>query len=297
MRISHSGLTQSTIDQLQRRLSELQDRQGQLASGTRLQRPSDDPSGMNRALSLRHTSRAAESQVQAADDGRTWLNLTDDLLQTGAQRLDRALELAVRGASSLGEPEREAIALEVEAVRDELVDVANTRVRGRPIMAGTSDADPVAQVGGDWVYQGNDTDVTRRVSDSERVRVDVTAAEAFGVTPGGDPDNAFTELDALAQALRDDDGAAVQAAIDTLGGQRDQLLGELARVGAATNQVDSAKNRAELRMESVRTELSSIEDVDLAEAVTEVQTAEVAYQAALGATSRVLQPSLVDYLS
>jgi flagellar hook-associated protein 3 FlgL len=42
--------------------------------------------------------------------------------------------------------------------------------------------------------------------------------------------------------------------------------------------------------------LSEIENVDIARAVVDLQMQEVAYQAALGATARVLQPSLLDFL-
>ena len=39
-----------------------------------------------------------------------------------------------------------------------------------------------------------------------------------------------------------------------------------------------------------------IENVDLAEATIQLKMQEVGYQAALGATSRVIQPSLLDFL-
>jgi flagellar hook-associated protein 3 FlgL len=47
---------------------------------------------------------------------------------------------------------------------------------------------------------------------------------------------------------------------------------------------------------TLKGELSKVEDIDMAAAIMELQTQEVAYQATLGALSRVLQPSLVDFL-
>jgi flagellar hook-associated protein 3 FlgL len=44
------------------------------------------------------------------------------------------------------------------------------------------------------------------------------------------------------------------------------------------------------------TELSNVENVDIANAVVDLQMQQVAYQASLGATARVLQPSLLDFL-
>jgi flagellar hook-associated protein 3 FlgL len=39
-----------------------------------------------------------------------------------------------------------------------------------------------------------------------------------------------------------------------------------------------------------------VENVDIAKAIVDLQMQEVAYQAALGATARVIQPSLLDFL-
>jgi flagellar hook-associated protein 3 FlgL len=43
-------------------------------------------------------------------------------------------------------------------------------------------------------------------------------------------------------------------------------------------------------------QLSEVEGVDLPAATVDLQLQEVAYQAALGATARALQPSLLDFL-
>ena len=48
--------------------------------------------------------------------------------------------------------------------------------------------------------------------------------------------------------------------------------------------------------ETIKSQLSSVQDVDLAEATMNLQTQQVAYQAALGALSKVLGPSLLDFI-
>jgi flagellar hook-associated protein 3 FlgL len=46
----------------------------------------------------------------------------------------------------------------------------------------------------------------------------------------------------------------------------------------------------------LKNHLSTVENADLAQSAVELQLQEVAYQAALSATSRVIQPSLLDFL-
>ena len=44
------------------------------------------------------------------------------------------------------------------------------------------------------------------------------------------------------------------------------------------------------------TQVSTVEDIDLPKTITELTLQQTAYQAALAATAKVVQPSLVDFL-
>ena len=60
--------------------------------------------------------------------------------------------------------------------------------------------------------------------------------------------------------------------------------------------IEAAQTRVTDHILSLRSELGEVEDVDLAEAVMELQLQETAYQAALTAFSYAGQPSLMDFL-
>jgi flagellar hook-associated protein 3 FlgL len=70
----------------------------------------------------------------------------------------------------------------------------------------------------------------------------------------------------------------------------------LALVGARYHQVEAMSDRAEATQLDATNQLASVESIDLPKTVMDLQLQEVAYQAALGAAARVLQPSLVDFL-
>ena len=57
-----------------------------------------------------------------------------------------------------------------------------------------------------------------------------------------------------------------------------------------------AQDTIAARQITLTNQVSSVEDADLAQTIVDLQIQEVSYQAALGATSRVLQPSLLDFL-
>ena len=295
MRITSEMMVTSSLQRLSARLQQYERTQSQLATGRRILNVSDDPSGAGRALALRAAQRSREQQLRNAADARSWLDLADSNLQSAVERLQRANELAVRGANPISDEERAAMAEEVRAIQAELVEIANARQRGRPLFAGYHDGDAVDKVDGEWVYLGGHDPVTRRVGDRDAVQINVTAHDAFGFAgaAGGD---VFTVLDNLAEALTDGDTEAIAAALDQVGGALRTVGKAQAQIGAHTNRVESAVGRTGDALHALRTQLAEVEDVDLAEAVMDLQVQEVAYQATLAALARALPPSLAAFL-
>jgi flagellar hook-associated protein 3 FlgL len=50
------------------------------------------------------------------------------------------------------------------------------------------------------------------------------------------------------------------------------------------------------RVDALTTQLSDVEDIDLPKTISDMALQQTAYQAALGAAAKVVQPSLVDFL-
>jgi flagellar hook-associated protein 3 FlgL len=84
-----------------------------------------------------------------------------------------------------------------------------------------------------------------------------------------------------------------QARLEAVAGR---MRSALADVGTRVNRVETAaENLAGSTLDATNA-LSQIENVDIASAIVDLQMQEVAYQASLGATARVMQPSLIDFL-
>lgn len=293
MRVTSEMMVHNTLRRLSGRLERYQHVQSRLAAGRRILAPSDDPSGAARALSLRAGLRSREQEVRNAADAQNWLAVADGQLQASMERLARARDLALRGSSSVNADEFAALAKEVATIRDELVGIANARQRGRPLFSGYADTDAVARVAGTWTYQGDDGAILRRVGEQENLRVNVSGGAAFGFDAGRD---VFTVLDELEQALQAGDSAGTAALIADIDGGRQRIGDALATVGATANWVDSALARAEDAQLATRAQLAEVEDVDIAEAIMDLQTQQVAYEATLQALARALPPSLASFL-
>lgn len=293
MRITSGMMVSNSLRRLSDRLGSYERAQSELAIGRRILRPSDDPSSAGRAMTLKAQLRTRDQEQRNITDARSWLESADSSLQTAMERLSRTRELAIRGSNSMSRSEAEAVALEVDQLKEELVGIANGRFRNRPLFGGFGQADPVQQVGAAWQVGGEGA-IARRISETERVTVNVTAAEAF-VDPASGKD-AFTVLDELSAALRGGDSSAVAGTLVDIDAVRSQIGATLARIGSTTNRVDSADRRNVDAALTIRTELSEVEDVDVAEGVMELQLQQTAYEATLGALGRALPESLVAFL-
>lgn len=298
-RVSQSSLSSLTVDNLQRSLSKLQTIQGKLSSGKELNKPSDNPSATSAALQYRTDIRRGDQYLRNAQDGLDRLGLADTTLTSMLNQVRRVRDLALKGANaSMSAEERAALAAEVDTIREGLIAQANTDYLGHPIFAGTfanASGDTVAY-DTSGVYQGDTGALTRTVSKGTAAAVSVTGPEAFGTGPSG----LFTVLGQISSNLRSSNPAdtANLAAVDlgNIDAASTRMQDTLAQVGARYNRLETIKAQNEERMVNLRGTLADVEDIDLPKTITDLTLQQTAYQAALSATAKMIQPSLVDFL-
>jgi flagellar hook-associated protein 3 FlgL len=132
--------------------------------------------------------------------------------------------------------------------------------------------------------------VQRRLDAGTSVRVDSDGAKAFG----NGPDSVFALVDNIVADLRS--GTNVGPRLNELDARIEALSSERATVGTHHAQLLRAEETNLQQTVALETQRSSIEDLDLAKAVLDLQLQEMQYQASLSVTSRVLQPTLMDFL-
>jgi flagellar hook-associated protein 3 FlgL len=291
-RVTQNMLSQRSLEGMQLGLGRLAKTQEQLSTGRIINRPSDDPTGATAAMRVRSSMADAQQYARNAEDGLGWLGQVDSTLMSATDQVRRARELALQGANTgaMGPAAREALATEVDQIRQSLVSVANTTYLGRPVFGGTTAGAAAYDASG--AYVGDTGTVVRTVGDGIKVRVDADAQSVFG--PHGA--NLFADLDALSSALRTGDSAGIATGIDALGAGLERITAALADVGTRYGRVEQARTRAGDAELSLSSTLSGIENTDLPRAMVDLQLQEVAYQAALASTARVMQPSLLDFL-
>ncbi len=281
---------------LQRGISSLQTLQDKLSSGREISRPSDSPGETASALSLRASIARHEQFDRNANDGAGWLAESDNALQSSAQVLRRARDLgasAINGA--LSPTDREALALEVDGLREQLLSLANSSRLGRPLFSGNAlpaTGQPNVAYDTTGTYVGDAGVVVRPVAEGAAVQVNLTGPDIYGPAAN----NAFKVLTDLATNIRTNVGSIAGTSINDIDTALNRIQTGLATVGARTNQLETLQGRNLLNRDNRANALNEIESIDIAKTVTDLKLQELAYQASLAAAARVIQPSLMDFL-
>ncbi|MBS3976789.1 MAG: flagellar hook-associated protein FlgL [Syntrophomonadaceae bacterium] len=297
MRITNNMLKNNVLQNLNHNLSYMAKVQRQMSSGKAVTRPSDDPIATAQILTYKTVLAEMDQHARNMDDAIGWLEVSESALNHVTKVLQRARELAVYGASgTIPSESRQALAQEVGQLVEEMAQAANTSYAGRYVFGGSvTHQPPFVHQGSQVVYAGNDFRHNWEVAPGVTVAVNISGQEAFQIQ-ADNTGKVFQVMLDLKTALENSDMSQVSASIQTIENATNHILEQRAVLGAKSNRLQVAKERAqEAHLETTKL-LSQLEDVDLAEAIIRFKSRESAYHAALSTAAMVLQPSLINFL-
>ena len=267
----------------------------QVQSGKRVEKASDDPAAMQRAIEGRAEMRTIDTYSRTSDSALATVTTLDTLLSAVVDTLQQATVAATSVRGSLAtQPQRDAAALTLEGLRDSLAADLNTTVRGASVFGGSqSTTPPYARVAGVWTYQGDNTPVSVAIGAGRTVQI---ARDGQALAQGSDTTNVLTELESLITAVRAGDNPGIATGIAALGRAFSRATSTQTQIGIDEQNVADTQAQLSSSRLAVLTRVSKDEDADLAGAIAEMTRADVAYRAALGAVGKASSNSLLDYL-
>lgn len=187
-RISTAGIHSAAIAQLSKQQTALVKTQAQVASGKRLQAPSDDPIATMRILSMEQGRANIEQYNRNSDILQSRLNLSEQALGDISSLLqnvrDRALQAnnAAMDRGALG-----SLAAEIRARSQELLDIANRRDgNGEYLFGGFSTStQPFSKTSSGVSYVGDQGVRTLQIGTDQRVPDGFTGTDIFLRIPEG----------------------------------------------------------------------------------------------------------------
>ncbi len=299
IRITQGFMVSRTLNSLNRQLNGLATLQEQLSTGLRVNRPSDDPLDARRAIGIRTSIRQNEQFVANIQDVAPHLRATESAVSNVQSILQRVQELTIRASSeTVNTDQIEQIALEVDQLLEQVVLESNREVSDRALFGGTrTAAEPfqVTRVAGvitAVAYAGNDGSIEIPFSETGRATINV---------PGDDVFQGDIDIFQLLINIRDDMNAGNQTSLsqvrlDEIDTGLKQMLNNLAKVGTFQNRLDRVSDSSQDLILEFQAQLSDKIDADFAETITNFNVQQNSYQAALNASARVIQSSLLDFI-
>jgi flagellar hook-associated protein 3 FlgL len=290
-RITQHAMSANALLGLQGNLARLSALQGKLASGKEISKPSDDPAGTVTALQMRSEIRTNAQYSRNSEDALGWLGTTDTALNDVLTQAHRVRDLTLQ-ASSTGVADAQsmqAMSVEIDQLRSGMLQSANSTYLGRPVFGGTTTGTIAFDPSG--TFQGDNNTVMRTMGPGDQVRADSNGPTVFG----GPGNTVFSILGDISAHMKTDP-TKLTADLAALDAATNNIQNAVSDVGARYNRVTQLRQTSDDKVLNLKSTLSTVEDIDLPRTITELQMQQVSYQAALGATAKVIQPSLIDFL-
>ncbi len=300
MRISTSGFFQMALSQMLNKQRDLSITQQQLASGNRLLSPSDDPPAAAQRIRLDNQINAYSQYQRNIDHAQSRLVQSESVLGSAIGYLQRVRELAIQGMNdSLSAQQRASIAFEVDGLLQESMALANgTDAAGEFLYSGfQGKTTPVVQTApGVFSYAGDDGERSLRIDDSSYVQTNDGGADVFFKVPAaaGGQQDIFTTIYTVANNLRANAPSSVS--LTDLDNAIGHLSSKQAEIGARLNVLDNATDLNGSVAARLTVDISKIQDLDYAEAVTRFTAQSTALEASQKAFLQIQDLSLFKYL-
>ncbi len=286
-----ANLVTNNLQVIRRRTEELQQ---QASTGIKVSQPSDDPVSAQQILNLKARLALGDQYGRNISNGIAWLTMGESAMSEMGNVLIRAKELAVGMANDTNNAASYMAAKnEMEQLKQQLLQLGNTQLSGHYIFGGFKNDTPAFDTTG--TFMGTNDALMVEVDRGAPVQINYSGEELLRGSGGGT--DIITVFDNLITALGNNDSAGVQAQLPNLDASLDQVLAMRTDLGARMNRLNSADAIIEEMKFSTTKIMSDKQDVDIMQVISDLSKQETAYQAAMAASAKVSQVSLLDYLT
>jgi flagellar hook-associated protein 3 FlgL len=221
MKISTKLFNEQQIRQFSSLNEDIQKLQDRISSGKNIVVASDDPVGSVNLSGYKTVKQQLDQYLKNVNSAQTRLSLVDTNLQNLSTIMIRANELLIQASSDvLGRSDREAIALEIDEMKEELLSLANQQdANGSFIFGGfKTKTQPFQEnLDGKIEYKGDAGTTSLSVSETMVVQTSVDGESLFQKIKGssGVTVSMFTMLENISNSVRTASSAVHATKADT----------------------------------------------------------------------------------
>ncbi|MED4054297.1 flagellar hook-associated protein FlgL [Niallia taxi] len=294
MRVTQSMLSANSLRNISSSYNKLNQLSNQVSTGKKITKPSDDPVVAMKGMYYRSSLSEVEQYKRNLSELYLWMDNSESAMDQASSGLDRVRELLVQGKTDTnGKDERNAIAEEINQIKEDLVNVANTKVNGKYLFHGTDVSNPPVTAGDPPQVAANLTDGS---IDSYKVEVSSGVTMKANVNPATFNQEMFDVVQEIQDKMANNDNTGLDDLLTRLDSVMNSLSGEKSELGARYNRLEMVESRIDAQEVLANKVLSDNEDVDMEVAITNLSVQQSVHNASLSIGAKIIQTSLIDFL-
>jgi flagellar hook-associated protein 3 FlgL len=288
MRVTNSMMTATVKRNLFRQAEQLAKKQETMASGKRINRPSDDPLGYGKVLDYRKTLTSLGQYDRNIQNAKNRTEFIETTLEGVEELMVDAKNWAVNQSASAS-MDREAAITSVQNIREQILQMSNSKMGNVYVFAGFQTLTP--PFASDGSYNGDNGYYSVMTADNMEMQVEADGSRIFQGA-----EDVFDALDQLIVGLQTDDVALIHDQIDRFEQAQGQVQMVRAESGAKYQQLQLVEQQTAKLKLTFEEMMDSTEKAIIEETVIDFNNQELAYELALNAAAKIIQPTLMDFL-
>ncbi|MCW9705350.1 flagellar hook-associated protein FlgL [Fodinibius salsisoli] len=294
MRVTQKIIFDNFMRDVNKNRSEMAEIQSNLSSGKEIRVPSQGPVNFQSSRVLEADLSKVEQFQSNISSGLRQGRLAQDTMDGVIDNLIKIKNSMVKGSSdSLGAQERESLADEVAGIRSQIVDSLNIKYGDRYLFAGTNSGNkPFNETGTGVTNNSNDKAPHVVAGDGVEIDISVTGQEIVD-TPAGD---IFTFLEDTENALRDNNNGQLNNLLTDADDVINHTTDLTSKLGDNINRMDFMFEQYESTKITQESDVSELVDTDYAQAFSDMQRTQVAYESAMAVHSKMFENTLLNYI-
>ncbi len=301
IRISNNAILHSLQGSLRNHQGKYSQQQERIAQGKTYLKRSENPSENDEIARLKNENKKVSRWDKNASMALNWEQATESRVDSTLNYMQRIKELLIEGSNdALSSNDRANIATEVDGILEGLLQEGNSEFLGVYLFGGvetgsmpftpTRDGDNRITA---MTYNGSTSNRSIQISEnSTTTEYGLTGADLFNPSGGSD---IFGEIITLRDSLLAGSYPASTNATNLEIGI-DQVIGTVINNTVSQKKLTNFQNNMNSLIQSGINRLDQIESLDMAEAISNLSSMEMAYQASLQMVGRMNQLSLINFI-
>jgi flagellar hook-associated protein 3 FlgL len=269
----------------------------ELATGKRVNLPSDDPAAAAADVENQASQSQTDQYLQNTSNLEGSLQTADSALSSVVTALNQAISLGTQGANSnLSASSQQEIAQQVQSIQSQIVQLGNTSYEGSYLFGGTASQsapftlDPTQPSG--VLYNGNAGVNNVEIAPGSNMQVNLPGSQIFQGAGG----SVMGALQQLVTALQSGNTTNIGTATTQISSALSYLSQQRVFYGSAVNQLTANQSYLQQEQVNLQTQENTLVGADMATAATNLSLAQTEQSATLAALAQIIPQSLLNYL-